>query len=84
VDEISLGHEREDTVSPGPDGLARARRKEREVPIFTFAWGNNPRRAELEGRRCRIVARGRMGTVLVRFEDSGEHVTCSFRALRRA
>jgi hypothetical protein len=60
-----------------------ASRKEREPPTYTFAWGNNPRRAELRGRRCRILARGRMGTVLVEFLDSGERVTCSFRALRR-
>jgi hypothetical protein len=49
---------------------------------YTFAWGNNPRRAELKGRRCVVEARGRMRTVLVRFLDTGERVTTSARALR--
>jgi hypothetical protein len=48
-----------------------------------YAWRNNERRAALYGRRCRIVAAGRMGTVLVEFEN-GERVTTSHRALRRA
>lgn len=51
--------------------------------VYTFAWGNNERRAELKGRECRIIARGGKGTVLVEFLDTGERVTCSFRALRR-
>jgi hypothetical protein len=46
-------------------------------------WANNPRRRELVGRLCVIEASGRMGTVLVRFIDSGERVTTSRRALRR-
>jgi hypothetical protein len=59
---------------------------------YVFAWGNNPRRTELKGRRCRILARGlvvrfrgkRWGTrsVLAEFEN-GERVVCSARALRR-
>ena len=50
---------------------------------MVFAWGNNPRRAELKGRRCVIVARGAMGSVLVEFLDTGEKVVTSRRALRR-
>jgi hypothetical protein len=49
---------------------------------YVYAWANNPRRAELKGRRCVVEARGRMGTVLVRFLDTGERVTTSVRALR--
>jgi hypothetical protein len=48
-----------------------------------YAWRNNERRAALYGRRCRIVATGRMGTVLVEFEN-GERVTTSHRAVRRS
>ena len=51
--------------------------------IYVYLWGNNPRRAELQGRRCCILARGRMNTVLVEFVDNGERVTTSSRALRR-
>lgn len=50
--------------------------------VLVFAWGNNARRRELRGRRCVIEARGTMGTVLVRFLDTGERVTTSYRALR--
>jgi hypothetical protein len=51
--------------------------------LYTFAWGNNERRAELVGRVCRKIARGAKGTALVEFLDTGERVTCSFRALRK-
>lgn len=51
--------------------------------LYVFVWGNNPRRAELKGRTCRLLVAGRMGTVLVEFLDTGERVTTSRRALRR-
>ena len=82
MDEVGLTHRREDTVSPGPDGHSRAPRKVREEQIYTFVWANNARRAELCGRRCRVLARGRMGTVLIEFVDTGERVTTSHRAIR--
>jgi hypothetical protein len=46
-----------------------------------FRWGNNARRAELKGRECEVVARGAMGSVLVRFLDDGELVVTSWRAI---
>jgi hypothetical protein len=49
---------------------------------YVYVWRNNARRATLYGRRCRLIATGAMGTVLVEFED-GERVTTSRRALRR-
>ena len=51
---------------------------------YVYAWGNNERRAALKGRRCVVEARGALGTVLVRFPDTGERVTTSSRALRVA
>jgi hypothetical protein len=50
--------------------------------VYVYAWGNNERRTALKGRRCVIEARGALGTVLVRFLDTGERVTTSRRALR--
>lgn len=47
-----------------------------------YHWGNNPKRAELKGRRCRILATGALGSALVQFEN-GEKVNTSRRALRR-
>ncbi len=52
------------------------------APVYVFFWGNNERRRELKGRLCVVEIRGRMSTVLVRFLDTGERVTTSFRALR--
>ncbi len=49
---------------------------------YLFRWKNNPRRAELFGRCCRILERGSQNTVLVEFEN-GERVTTSGRALKR-
>ena len=51
--------------------------------VYVYAWANNPRRAALRGRRCVLEAVGAMGTVLIRFLDTGERVTTSRRALRR-
>ncbi len=53
------------------------------APEYVYAWSNNERRAALRGRRCVIEATGGMGTVLIRFLDTGERVTTSRRALRR-
>lgn len=48
-----------------------------------FRWKNNPVRARLYGRRCRILAKGHSKlAVLVEFEDGERHIT-SIRALRR-
>ena len=49
---------------------------------YRFAWRNNPRRAQLFGLRCRVIARGTMGSVLVEWE-SGARDIVSRRALRR-
>ena len=40
-----------------------------------YVWGNNAKRATLKGRRCRIVARGRMNSILVEFENGQREVT---------
>ena len=58
------------------------RRADLSDKLYVYAWGNNPRRAELKGRRCVVEARGALGTVLIRFPDTGERVTTSRRAIR--
>jgi hypothetical protein len=48
-----------------------------------FRWKNSEKRAELYGRRCRILAKGStMRSVLIEFEDGTRAVT-SVRALRK-
>lgn len=39
--------------------------------VYRHVWRNNPRRAELRGRHCTILAVGRMNTVMVRWETGG-------------
>jgi hypothetical protein len=47
-----------------------------------YVWGNNPKRATLKGRACRVLARGSLQSVMVEFEN-GQREVVSFRALRR-
>ena len=48
-----------------------------------YAWGNNPRRAELKGRECIVLTRGTMNMVLVGSLDTGEQVATSRNGVRR-
>lgn len=52
--------------------------------IYVYVWGNNAKRATFKGRRCRVLARGRMNSVLVEFLDNGERTVTSRYALRSA
>jgi len=51
--------------------------------VYRYVWANNERRASLKNRFCRILARGKMNTVLVEFIDNGEKITTSGRALSK-
>ena len=61
--------------------LPRVNTFEPSQQLYVYRWGNNPRRAELKGRLCRLLASGALGTVLVEMVDTGERVTTSHRAL---
>lgn len=51
---------------------------------YVYVWGNNPVRAALRGRRCRVLVRSRrFNSCLVEFAD-GTRVVVSRQALRRA
>jgi len=47
-----------------------------------YAWKNNSKRVELWRRRCRVVARGRMNSILIEFEDGQREITSRY-AVRR-
>lgn len=49
---------------------------------YIYSWGNNPVRAKLKGKVCRVLARGKMNSALVEFEN-GEKQIISRNALRR-
>ena len=39
------------------------------MALYRFAWRNNPKRATLHNRLCRVLARGKKNSVLVEFEN---------------
>ena len=51
--------------------------------IYKYAWGNNPKRARMKGRTCKLLASGKMSSVLIEFIDNGQKEITSRRALRR-
>jgi hypothetical protein len=54
-----------------------------DFPLVWF-WRANPMRPiDRKGQRCRIVARGKLNSVLVEFEDGFQVVTSRY-AVRRA
>jgi len=48
---------------------------------YYYAWRNNEKRLTLYRRLCRIVARGRMNSILIEFED-GQREVVSRNAVR--
>ena len=50
---------------------------------YVYHWSNNPARALLKGRRCRIIATFSRNTVVIEFPD-GHRASTSRRALRKA
>ena len=52
--------------------------------LYTYAWKNNPKRATMKGRVCRLLACMKMSSVVVRFVDNGQVEVTDRKALRRA
>lgn len=48
---------------------------------YFFAWKNNPKRQTLYKRRCRVIARGALNSVLIEFEG-GQKECVSRHAVR--
>ena len=49
---------------------------------YIYRWGNNEKRATLQHRTCRVLARGTMNSALVEFEN-GQREVISRNALRK-
>ena len=49
---------------------------------YIYQWGNNAKRAGLKGMRCRVIARGKMNTAMVKFETGQIEIT-SRNALKK-
>jgi len=39
-----------------------------------YRWGNNPKRVTMKGRECKIIARGKMNSILIEFENGQREV----------
>jgi hypothetical protein len=53
------------------------------VPLYRFCWGNNSKRATMQGRVCRVICRGTMNSAMIEFTDNGQREVVSRNALRR-
>ena len=51
--------------------------------VYTYAWGNNAKRATMKGRKCVLLAVGNLGSCWIRFLDNGQEEIVSRRALRK-
>ena len=51
--------------------------------LYTYAWGNNPKRAKLKGRTLRVIGRGTINSCLAEFVDDGQREVISRNALRK-
>ena len=49
---------------------------------YVFMWKNNSKRRELYGKRLRVIARGKMGSIEVELEDGSREII-SRRSIRR-
>ena len=52
--------------------------------IYVYSWGNNPKRATMKGRKCRVLRRYKRNSRLVEFIDNGQKEVVSGNSLRKA
>ena len=53
------------------------------VQLYRYGWRNNPKRAALYGRICRMICRGTMNSACVEFTDNGQREVISRNAIRK-
>ena len=51
--------------------------------LYEYRWGNNPKRANMKGRVCRVLARSKKNSCLIEFIDTGQKEITSRNALRK-
>jgi len=49
---------------------------------YIYSWGNNQKRVNLKGKKCRILARGAKNSALVEFDNKQREII-SRHALRK-
>ena len=51
--------------------------------LYVFCWANNPKRATLKGRVCKVLYRGKMNSALIEFIDNNQREIVSRNSLRK-
>ena len=51
--------------------------------LYRFSWKNNEKRALMYRRPCRLIAKGKMNSVLIEFTDNGQQEIVSGNSIRR-
>ncbi len=39
------------------------------MKLYRYCWGNNLKRQTMKGRTCKVIARGRMNSIMIQFEN---------------
>jgi len=50
---------------------------------YIYAWGNNPKRATMKGRTCRVLARLKKNSIVIEFLDDGQREVVSRNSIRK-
>jgi hypothetical protein len=51
--------------------------------LYEYCWANNEKRVTMQGRICKVLARGKMNSALIEFPDNSEQECVSRNALRK-
>lgn len=51
--------------------------------VYRFSWRNNSKRLTLHNRRCTVVARGKINSVLIEFLDNRQREVVSRYSIRK-
>ncbi len=43
-----------------------------------YRWGNNSKRATIKGKECTIIARGRMNSICIEFNDGQREIVSRY------
>jgi len=45
---------------------------------MTYHWGNNEKRAGMQGRECKIIARGKKNSICIEFENGQREIVSRY------
>ena len=51
--------------------------------LYIYNWGNNTKRATMQGRVCRVLARGKKSSIMIEFLDNGQREITDRMSVRK-